>query len=77
MCDVEAIAKGVDQHAPDRSRICIVILIRGTYTATWVESCLFAWSRNELRPGPLALRTVVSSARRMKLLPDTVARPRF
>ena len=45
------------------------------HTATCVVYCLFDWILNELRPAPLELRTVVSSARRMKLFPDTVARP--
>ena len=33
--------------------------------------------RNELRPGPLGLSVVVLSARKMKLLPFTVASPRL
>lgn len=40
-----------------------------TYTATCVDHCLFDWMRTEFRPGPLALRTVVSSARMMNVLP--------
>ena len=41
----------------------------GTNTVTWVVYCLLLWRRTESRPGPLALRTVVSSARMMKVFP--------
>lgn len=41
----------------------------GTHTRTCVDHCWFDWMRTELRPGPLALRTVVSSARMMNVFP--------
>ncbi len=40
---------------------------KNTYTETCVVYCLLLWSRTELRPGPLALSTVVSSARMTKV----------
>lgn len=48
-----------------------------THTETCVPYRLFEMMRNELRPFPPGLSVVVSSARRMKLLPFGVASPRL
>ncbi len=42
-------------------------ITRNTHTRTCVDHCWFDWMRTELRPGPLELRTVVSSARMMNV----------
>lgn len=48
-----------------------------THTETCVSQRFPEMMRNELRPGPLGLSVVVSSARRMKLSPVTVASPKL
>ncbi len=48
-----------------------------THTETCGPHCFTEMMRNELRPGPLGLSVVVSSARKMKLPPFTVASPRL
>lgn len=50
------------------------IKIKVTYTAAWVVYVFEDFILTELRPGPLALRTVVKSVRRMKESEDAKVR---